>query len=259
LLNPGEPLRPVDPLVFTVTRLDLFNDMIQGFATGFFYLRDDRLYLVTNRHVLVTPDTRPLWKTASAELHTSPNVYDHQTFELPLFRADGSPNWMLAPPPADIAVLPLDRSRFTSAAHITWLTPDSIFPLDFVLDIGADAFLIGYPESFRDEPANLPVFRKAMVASIYGVSFGGRPCFLTDGQFHVGMSGGPVIVQPRDTWRGIRNEVRRPPAETHYLLGVHSGEVELEVAREGDDQTSTLTVGLGWAWYPDAINRAIDQ
>jgi len=64
-------------------------------------------------------------------------------------------------------------------------------------------------------------------------------------------------VQPRDTWRDIRNEFQRPPPETHYLLGVHSGLVELEI--EEGDEASPVTIGLGKAWYPDAIDRAIEQ
>jgi hypothetical protein len=184
-------------------------------------------------------------------------VYDNDDFTVPLVAPDGSPAWKLAPGPADIAVVPLERKSLEEASYISWFTPETFFPHDYVLDLGEDAFLMGYPYTLRDEPTNLPIFRKAMVATVYGVSFRGQPCFLTDGHFHEGMSGCPVIVKPRVAWRDIYGESRSVTEGAHFLLGVHSGLYTLVVGSEGGDEE--IDIALGRAWYPDAIDRAIDQ
>jgi Trypsin-like peptidase domain len=249
--------RPIDPVVFSTARLDLLtNGEFAGYATGFFYLRDERLYLVTNRHVLAGDDLQPRADSANIRLHTTANVYDNDDFPISLLTPGGSPAWKLAPGPADIAVVPLGRDAFQSSSHITWFTPDMFFPRDYVLDPGEDAFLMGYPYSLRDEPTNLPIFRKAMVATVYGVSFNGAPCFLTDGHFHDGMSGGPVIVKPRPAWRDVRGESHTTAEGLHFLLGVHSGLQRIFLA--GDEEDEGVDVALGRAWYPDAIDRAIE-
>ena len=62
-------------------------------ATGFFFVRDERLFLVTNRHVLLDEpsDHRP--DRLEIELHVAPdNVALTTQFSIPLYR-DGKPVW----------------------------------------------------------------------------------------------------------------------------------------------------------------------
>ena len=39
--------------------------------------------------------------------------------------------------------------------------------------------------------------RNALIASPYGINFGGQPMFLVDANLHPGMSGSPVMTKPR--------------------------------------------------------------
>src|SRR5215468_8858464 len=82
-------------------------------ATGFFFALDGRLFLVTNRHVLLDElsDHRP--DRLEIELHVAPdNVALTTQFSIPLYR-DGKPTWREGNDgagPIDVAVVELERS-----------------------------------------------------------------------------------------------------------------------------------------------------
>jgi hypothetical protein len=126
---------------------------------------------------------------------------------------------------------------------VTWTTTNDFLPDIYVLNPGEDVFVIGYPLSFHDHLFNLPILRSAMIASAYGVPFQGAPVFLTDGNLHPGMSGGPVVTKPKSTWMQRDGGVSMMTGTPYYVLGVHSATVS---AGPG---AAKLPLGLGVAWY----------
>ena len=242
----------ISQLVLSASRLDLIEAGEQiGTASGFFYATASHLLLVTNRHVVrdeekgVEPDSLRL------RLHMdASDVRKNGHYVVPFYSTTGEPLWKQHHPSSkiDIALVPLDREELTETFVIKAFTSDSFLPETYVLDPGEDVFVMGYPRGFHDEKANLPVFRNAMIASVYGVHFRGMPCFLTDANLHPGTSGSPVITKPKNTWRDKDGAVHMVTGVPHYLLGVHSGTYGITL----EDGTAD-PLGLGVAWYSNLI------
>ena len=84
----------IEPLLFTAARLVTF-DQRQPLtnASGFYFLRGDRLFLVPSRHVLVDEPSEHFPDRIEIELHTdASNVAQSTGFSIPLYR-DGKAVW----------------------------------------------------------------------------------------------------------------------------------------------------------------------
>lgn len=97
--------------------------------------------------------------------------------------------------------------------------------------------MVGYPLGFHDQTNNLPVYRRASIASAYGVNFGGLPYFLIDANLHPGTSGSPVVNSHHTLFKDAGCE------EGYKLFGVHSAEHVVD-----DDP-----LGLNVVWYADNL------
>lgn len=237
----------IHELILCASRLDLLVGSEQaGTASGFFYTSSDHLFLVTNRHVVRDEEKGVEPDSIGLRLHTNANnVRENGHYNVPLYSRNGRPLWKEHPQSlVDIAIIPLNKQKLTSKFIVKAFGKDSFLPEDYVLDPGEDVFVMGYPRGFHDETANLPVFRNAMIASVYGVNFRGMPCFLTDANLHPGTSGSPVITKPKNTWRDKKGDVRMVTGTPYYLLGVHSGAYTTTF-----EDGTTDPLGLGIAWY----------
>jgi hypothetical protein len=82
-------------------------------ASGFFFARDERLFLVTNRHVVVDEPSKHFPNRLEIELHINPdNLAESTGFSIPLYR-DGRSIWRQGRDRAgeiDLAVIELERS-----------------------------------------------------------------------------------------------------------------------------------------------------
>lgn len=78
----------IESLLLTTARVSTFFGT-QGLtgASGFFFLRDERLYLVTNRHVLIDRPSGHLPDRIEIELHTDvDNLTRAAVLSVPLYR-----------------------------------------------------------------------------------------------------------------------------------------------------------------------------
>jgi hypothetical protein len=82
----------LNEILLTVTLvIQLKNGGIIGSASGFFYTQSDRLYLVTNKHVVRGDKTAP--DALRLRLHTDANdVLKNADYDVPLFKG-GKPAW----------------------------------------------------------------------------------------------------------------------------------------------------------------------
>ena len=82
-------------------------------ATGFFFERDGRIFLVTSRHVLVNAASEHFPDRVAIELHTDPqNVAKTTGFSIPLY-GEGRSLWRQGRDAAggiDVAAIEIDRS-----------------------------------------------------------------------------------------------------------------------------------------------------
>jgi len=236
----------IDPLLLTATRVLTFDQQRPlTNASGFFFKRDDRLFLVTSRHVLVDEPTNHYPDRIEIELHTDPdNLAQSSGFSVPLY-LHGQSIWRQGSDTAgaiDVAVIEMHRSALPETAFCRAFTPDHLHGEDDLVEVGTPLLIVGFPLGFQDQLHHMPVVRHAVVASSFGLRFQGQGYFLTDARTHRGTSGSPVVMRIP----GSRPTLGDLP---WMLLGVHSARLDLG----SRDLVLDEVLGLNCAWYADII------
>ncbi|MBT9486069.1 MAG: trypsin-like peptidase domain-containing protein [Rubrivivax sp.] len=237
------PVLPVDSLLLTAARIGTFeHDRPLTNASGFFFARDERLFLVTSRHVLIDKPTAHHPNRIEIELHTDAQDLARVRGLSVMLYEDGQSVWKQARDgggEVDVALLEIDREALPDAALIQAFTPAHLQASDGDVGVGSPLLIVGFPLGFQDTLHHLPVVRQSVIASAFGLRFQGEGYFLTDGRTHRGLSGAPVVM--RDTSAG--------GALPWRLLGVHSGRLDMRTRDKAEDET----LGLNCAWYADIL------
>lgn len=236
----------IEPILLTAANVFTFDGQRRlTNASGFFFERDDRLFLVTSRHVLVDASAEHFPDRLEIELHTNPkNLAASTGFSIPLYR-EGVSVWRQASDATgqvDVAVIELDRKAMPQPTEYRAFTPSHLLhELDRV-EVGNSLLVVGFPLGFHDTLHHMPVVRRAIIASSFGLRFQGEGYFLTDARTHRGMSGSPVVM------RASGDEAL--PGDLRWkLLGVHSA--RLDVGNRDIQLDEAL--GLNCAWYANVI------
>lgn len=233
----------VEPLVFSVARVSTHaGDRALTAASGFFFERDRRPFLVTARHVLMDAPSGHHPDRVDITLHTDAvNLTRCAVRSFPLFRG-GSSVWRQGSDSGgdvDVAVLPLDRADLPAGAIYRAFGPQHLQGALEDIGLGTPLLVVGFPLGFHDTVHQLPVARHAAVASAFGVRFQGQGYFLTDARTHRGTSGAPVVM----------SDPAGDPALPWKLLGVHSARLDMRNRELGVDES----LGLNCAWYADIL------
>lgn len=220
-------------------------------ASGFFFERDGRLFLVTSRHVMMDRPSRHFPDRLEIELHIDPENMARSTgFSIPLYR-DGKSLWRQGMDSAgeiDMAVIEIDRSALPATTVYRAFTPAHLHnPADQV-EVGSSVLVVGFPLGFHDTLHHLPVVRQAGIASSFGLRFQGQGYFLTDARTHRGGSGAPVVMRAGE---GNPDHGDLP----WILLGVHSARLDMG----GRDLRLDEALGLNCAWYADILLMLTDH
>ncbi|HTN49966.1 MAG TPA: trypsin-like peptidase domain-containing protein [Burkholderiaceae bacterium] len=231
-----------EPILLTTTQVSTYLGARRlTTASGFFFEREERLYLVTSRHVVFDRPSSHFPDRLEIAMHTDPvDLTRIATVSLPLYQ-DGQSVWRQGRDiggEVDVAVVEIDRAVLPPSASIRCFDPDHLQHSLAELEVGAALQIVGFPLGFYDTLHHLPVVRQAAIASSFGVRFQGEGCFLTDARTHRGMSGAPVVVR-----------TSRPQGLPWKLLGVHSSRMDME----GRDQQVDDPLGLNVAWYADIL------
>lgn len=234
----------VEPLLLAVPRVSTFLDerALTG-ASGFFFERDERLYLVTSRHVLIDEPTRHFPDRVEIELHTDERDLSRSTVLSLLLYEDGKAAWRQARDSGgeiDVAALPIDRRTLGDFRPRAFTPAHLQQPLGDV-EIGSPLLVVGFPLGFHDSRHHLAVARQAAVASSFGTRFQGQGLFLTDARTHRGTSGAPVVMRAADA----ADDAGLP----WKLLGIHSARMDMG----GRDLVEDESLGLNCAWYADIL------
>jgi hypothetical protein len=201
------------------------GDKALGSGTGFFFEPAfERIFLITNRHMVIDESNEFFPDHLWLKLHTDPDdLKDWEQFSVPLYsdhdRADERA-WLELDPRIDVVALELKPEELKRFVLHKFRMIDLISP-DIVVGVGDPLLVIGYPEGFSDSLHNLPVFRQASVASVYPVPFEGNPFFLIDSELHPGTSGSAVITQP-SIWVVKKDEAEHFDEPQYRLIGIHS-------------------------------------
>lgn len=254
----------VDDVSLTTHHLHLGfkpTDKTLSSATGFIYEKGEVNYLITNWHNvsgrnpitekciskhLAVPDT------IATAFRTKENTAVVRWEHLALYRDDEmqEPVWYEHPVhghKVDVVAIPLP-------AHLTDTL--KLFPINairwhanFRTEVADDAFIVGYP--FSDMPdLQLPIWKRASIASEPDVDIGKLPKLLVDTATRPGLSGSPVVMQRT----GIHGKTGERLTGTEIIgrirnfIGVYSGRI-------GKDERKAQ---LGIVWKTSVIDEIID-
>ena len=213
-------------------------------ATGFFFERAGRLFLITCRHVVLDEATEHRPDRLEIVFHVdSTNLTEVKQMSLPLYR-DRQPLWRQGVDSGglvDIVALEIDRTVLPDRI-LSAFTPAHLVTEFDRIEVGTPVLIVGFPLGFHDNLHYLPVARHAVVASAFGVRFQGQGYFLTDAMLHRGVSGAPVVARMM-TERSGRADL------PWMLLGVHAA--RMDVSNRDIDQDERLN--LNCAWYADIL------
>ena len=236
----------IESLLLTAARIFTFNQQQRlTNASGFFFERDDRLFLVTSGHVIFEEPSQHFPDRIEIELHINPDDIAKSTgFSIPLYR-DGKSVWRQGLDTAgdvDVAVIEIDRTALPETAVYRAFTPQHLLGRLDQVEVGTSLLVVGFPLGFHDTLHHMPVVRQAIVASSFGLRFRGEGYFLTDARTHRGSSGAPVVMRIAE------------PNSAHgdlpwMLLGVHSARLDVGARDLALDEA----LGLNCAWYADIL------
>jgi S1-C subfamily serine protease len=229
-------------VLFSSTRLLTFaGQKPLTSASGFFFARDERLYLGTSRHVLFDQPSAHAPDRIEIELHVdAEQLTQCATLSIRLYDDARTAVWRQAEDGGgdiDVAVLELDREALPEGCVIHPFEPAHMPADDERIEVGDRLAIPGFPLGFHDTVYHLPVVRQATIASAYGIRFQGKGFFLTDGRTHRGSSGSPVLR---------RTDATDLPWQ---LIGVHSSRMDMATR----DLVQDESLGLNCAWYADIL------
>ncbi len=233
----------IEPLLLTTARVTTFDgDQVLTGASGFFFERDGRLFLVTSRHVVIDEPSKHFPSRLEIEFHTDEkNLTLCGSLSVLLYQ-DGKSIWRQGRDSAgeiDVAVVELDRKAMPASAVIRCFTPAHLQRSLDEVEVGSSLLVVGFPLGFHDTVHHLPVVRQAVIASSFGLRFQGQGFFLTDARTHRGTSGAPVVMRSGDTKAAL----------PWKLLGVHSSRMDMRTR----DLELDESLGLNCAWYADIL------
>lgn len=236
----------IESLLLAVTRVSTVSgDKPLTGATGFFFERDSRLFLVTSRHVVIDEagDHRP--DRLTIELHVDrQNIGNVIEWSIPLYGGNQT-LWRQCVDSGgsvDVVVVEIHRPALPETVLLSAFTPAHLVAELDQIEVGNPVLIVGFPLGFHDNLHHLPVARHAGIASAFGIRFQGQGYFLTDARMHRGTSGAPVVARVTADRSG-RGDL------AWMLLGVHSG--RMDVANRDINEDERLN--LNCAWYADVL------
>jgi len=230
-------------LLLSAARVSTFvGDRALTGASGFFFERERRLFLVTSRHVVIDEPSKHFPDRLEVELHTDAANLTRSTGLSVLLYRNARAIWRQGRDSGgeiDVAVIELDPAALPATVAVSRYTPRHLEYAPSEVEVGASVLVVGFPLGFHDALHHLPVVRQATVASAFGLRFQGQGFFLTDARTHRGTSGAPVVMR----WP------QGDPALPWRLLGVHSARMDMG----SRDLELDESLGLNCAWYADIL------
>lgn len=277
-----------DQLRGVTTLISANTNTMAWTGTGFFFKReirnpqgevtDLRIWIVTNRHVILNKDNRgnetladmlvfnlrcmdpaqnkPVWfpitmnqtdLKARCHVHTNPDI-DVAVIEC-----------------GSLIVAALNNNqaiRFSFSAVSEDQIPSNN---GFDIDICDDAVALGYPLGYFDEANLFPIVKSGIISTPWGVSFNNQPYFVIDIKLFPGSSGSLVISKPSNDI-SVNGALTHFPEKKYAFLGVFSAEPYKKGQPVKISEELTIIhhsfYNLGFVWYslliPDIIDHGVN-
>lgn len=236
----------IESLMLTAPRVLTFDGQRHlSNASGFFFERDGRLFLVTSRHVVIDEPSGHFPDRLEIELHVDrENMALSTGFSILLYR-HGTSVWRDGCDSAggvDVAAIEIERAALPASTAYSAFTPAHLYDPAVQVEVGTSLLVVGFPLGFHDALHHMPVVRHAVVASSFGLRFQGMGYFLTDARTHRGTSGAPVVMRA-EAADGALGDL------PWVLLGIHSARLDVGTRDLQVDEA----LGLNCAWYADIL------
>lgn len=241
-------------------------------ATGFFWRRSDKIFLITNWHVATGKNimtgqfVEDGWCPKSfsvqyfakavaaapndAVLGSDGKYKSVPTFELPVYEEFHDPFWIQH---QKIYEYNIDLVAFE--IHDKKAKDDVVCVNDYNYPqlyhfAGSEIFVLGYPIPQVDSksPFQFPVWKRGSIASEILVPWNMRPAFLIDSRTSKGMSGSPVFSRVFGPAAYGDGTIRTDKILTTEFMGVYSG-------RLFDDENNA---SLGLVWRRNLIDEMLN-
>jgi S1-C subfamily serine protease len=239
-------------------------------ASGFFYEHTNKLYFVTNRHVIIDEEYDFVPDSLELNLHINQeDLNKNKKYTINLYEEDKK-LWLEHPTGGkkiDVVAVPVDKDEIDSKFHVVAFSEkDLISPRRFI-SIGDDLLVVGYPLGIRDTKHKTPIVRSAIIASVYPLPFDGEQYFLIDSFLHDGTSGSPVLLKPSDVIRDVSGRARlihdRKASFKRELIGINSGAfipTNWEPCKEEQiKENGCPRMGLNKVWFASLIPEILKR
>jgi hypothetical protein len=234
-------------------------------ATGFFYLHNERSFLITNFHVVSgrRPDTRAILHSggavpdtvtlgvASKEQNAGVPMVRWHWRQLRLYTEGGVPIWTEHPTYGslfDVVAIPLSGLEETS---IKAANDPNLDLAKIRLYPSMEAFVIGYPRGMSGG-GHFPIWKRATIATEPDFDLDGLPKFYIDTATREGMSGSPVYAQEVGYWfpEGVTDLAHSCLGKGRRFVGVYSGRLGAE---------DEFKAQLGIVWKESALISLVES
>jgi hypothetical protein len=216
----------------SVTAIEVSKDgALAHLATGFFVSLEERLYLVTCRHVILEV-LRATTRNEVAKAVNQTAIFlkvrdnDRQTFRncrVALFDSSGNRRWrsFLRPENVwDVAIIELDQEELSTFAINAW-TEEDLLPANARLDQATEIVVLTYPKEYRndslpyDVPTTIDLAKHQVFASDKGA--------MIKEPLYCGASGS-AVYRTLENFDSPITQSDTPGAETPIqLVGVFTG------------------------------------
>ena len=251
-------IRQIDPFSVCAIPVSICcDDSILGQATGFFYERASRLFLVSNWHVFSGRDPsngQPkdqigfrVPNKLRFSFHPVNDLASVCQVTMPLSSSEGLSTWIQHKSHGqrvDVAAMQIDFDALAKQNNTT-IRPFTINGApqvnDMLIMIGSDIFVLGFPLG--------TVWKRGSVATEIQIDVNDLPSFIIDTATREGMSGSPVIARSAQGYTDVGGGGVMAPGVFTQFLGVYSGRYV-----GGIDEAH-----LGIVWKAAAIEQIIDD
>jgi len=234
----------IEPILLCTTQISTYLEQTYlTNATGFFFQRGQKLFLVSSRHVFIDKGSKHFPDRIQIKFHIDKsNITRVIDYSIPLYLG-GKSQWVSGLDLAgdiDVAVIQIVKEQLPPGVIFEAFGPHNLLPQNDTVEIGTALLIVGFPLGFHDTLHNLPVARSAINASSFALRFQGNGYFLTDARTHRGSSGSPVVC---------RENAAQSLSLPWVLLGVHSGRLDIP----SRDSRLDEALGLNCAWFADIL------
>jgi hypothetical protein len=253
-----------DELSLTTHHLHLCfrpTDVVLSSGTGFIYQSSGKHYLVTNWHNVAgrnpttgkcLSDTLAVPDLISTMFRLKETPASCKREQIPLYKDEQprEPVWFEHPKygtAVDVVVIPLPEA--IEAEYKLFPLNGVAFDTAYKEEVADDAFIVGYP-FFDINYLQLPIWKRASIASEPDVDVDQLPKLLVDTATRPGLSGSPVFMQ-RVGIHGMRDgkfDGGTIIGRIRNFVGVYSGRIGADEAK----------AQLGIVWKARVIQEIID-